>query len=258
MLKYGIEVEGGYARNIGFYQEKEKLQRTGRNVDISEGSDYSASLGHEFSASYYEEEVEFRSRCPIVDIEQHIQDWEDLMENIEFVSNPKNCGLHIHTSPNNTGWEDKKYQTFVYNLFFLLVPFAKFFKHRQQQNYCLGNGSFYKLVRFFTEEFLAENTKEGMIDRYKDLSNIDDDTKRFSPRSMIRLTTGKDTVEVRLFPSKIEFIKPLIKIIDFAYEQEEFLNASDLIMKNIVEILNLVGAGESIDDFKDYYNDWIK
>lgn len=257
MLKYGIEVEGGYAKHKYFSQERDNLRDLGREVDILESADFSANLGYEFDTDYYYEEVEFKSNGAIVDIENHIEDWEQLMENIEFVANPKNCGLHIHTSPNNASWRGKKYQTFVYNLFFLLVPFAKFFKHRQQQHYCLGNGSFYRLVRFFTEEFLTEKTKSGMIKRYKEMFDSDDD-KSFSPRSMIRLTTGKNTVEVRLFPSKIEFIKPLIKIIDFAYEQEDFLNASSLITKNIVEILNLVGAEESVEDFRDYYEEWIK
>ncbi|MFW6281529.1 MAG: amidoligase family protein [bacterium] len=257
MLKYGIELEGGYARHLNFISTRDRLNKEGRDIRIKKDYDGTAGLREEFDTSYYTDEIEFKSSEPITEIEQHIDDWEVLMNELEFVSDPKSCGLHIHTSP--TGhWSGKKYQTFVYNLFFLLVPFAKFFKNRQQQSYCLGNGSFYRLVRFFTEEFLTETSKRKMIEKYKNALNSEDRNKRFNARSMIRLTTGKNTVEVRLFPSRVEFIRPLIQIINFAYEQDNFLNASKIMIKNIVEILNLVGAEDSIEDFREYYNEWIK
>ena len=135
MLRYGIEVEGGYSSEVSFDYQREEMDTQGKNVKILKSYDGSAYLGEDFDNYFYEDEIEFKSSVPIpnTDIEKHIKNWEELMKRVEFVSSPKTCGLHIHTSPMGD-WENKKYQTFVYNLFFLLVLHWSsglyFYKHR--------------------------------------------------------------------------------------------------------------------------------
>lgn len=256
-LKFGIEIEGA-VKELD-YNFQDYLLNFKSNNDITREINLKKTYDDgdvTRKPVSHEDRVEFKSSKPIpqADIKNHIKDFKAVLNDLDYMYNPETCGFHVHISPLDGDWKDN-FPRFVYNVFFTLAPFVKFFKNRRNQRYCLTEGRWGKLIRFFAEDIDLDMSKKEFLDKWNSSKgNLD-----FSKRNMLRLNgRGYDTVEVRLFPPNLEFMEVLIKIIENIWQKENKVNASECIEKSIYEVLKENDLGDSLKEFKKYYERWIK
>lgn len=255
-LKYGIEIEGAI-KDTDFKMSKIELERE-YDLDtilISKSSDFSANVSN--LPRDYENKVEMKSKKPIsyTDIAEHTEHWKLLLDKLGFLYNPNTCGLHIHISPVNNNWNNH-FSTYMFNLYFSLSPFVRFFKNRRENQYCLSNGKYSKLMRFFSEDVNTEMSRTEFKKKWSKALNSGN--FNFGNRNMLRIDSGYNTIEVRLFPPEIEILDTLIKLISRIWEVEGVLNASEMIEKSLYDVLKMYDLGEDLYKFKNYYEEWVK
>lgn len=265
-LKFGIEVEGGYEKGKDFFEVREQLRKdTGLPVKIKKCSDSTATIDNHYPLDYFCHKKEFKSNKPILDknIETHIKSWEKLTEKLGFVYDPEQCGTHIHFSPINGEWEDKKYLRLVHNIFFHMMPFTRLFYHRKQTRYCLGNGQMSGILRFHEQELPQINSREELIERwrkYTDRMNLPENADEiyFGSKSMMKYDSSYDTIELRLLPPEITLLRPIINLIRKIAELDKKIPSGVLTDKDLCDILVMYNQSEDIKFFKKYYERWIK
>lgn len=256
-LKYGIEIEGAVRKIDDFSWYLRNLQEErGINEKILIKKTYDDG-NVKRKPDTHEDCVEFKSSRPIQseEIENHIRHLRLVLRDMEYMYHPKTSGFHLHISKKSGNWGDD-YFRIVHNLFFSLYPFVRFFKHRRNQRFCLTEGRFGKILRFFAEDIEEGITEQELIDEWT--SNKSDELF-FNQRNMLRLNTrGYGTIEIRLFPPNLEFIDTLVNLVTGIYEVEEKLNASEMMEKSLYEVLKMFDLEQDLGKFKRYYQRWIK
>ncbi|MFW6311251.1 MAG: amidoligase family protein [Nanoarchaeota archaeon] len=263
-LKFGLEVEGAYLRGKSFKNTKRRLKKEGRKINIVKNYDGTATLGDcHHNRENYKDEIEFKTNIPVkdkgVEIDNHIEDWKILLDELGFVYNPKNCGLHIHFSPIDGNWEDEHFLRFIHNLFYSLLPFIRFFKNRRKQSYCLSNGDYTKIQRFYSEELNYCKTRQDLLERWNNITQSGDTNYAFNRSDIMRLVNREfDTVELRFFPPEPELFQVFMNLIRKTWDKTEKISAGYLTSLGLYDILVLHDMEEELPKFKKYYEEWIK
>ena len=273
-LKFGLELEGGYRKEVKFKEINKKLRTDYEDYkgNLKSIFDNSAKLKHLKKADFYtdtlgersykvrededgikyKEEKEIVSSNPITQerIYEHIKDIKFLFEEIGFKYHPLKCGLHIHFSPLEGDWDMEHLKVFLPRLYCTMTSLIRFFKNRHQTSYAFA-GDLYKKMRVLTEDLKRCDTFNEFKKKYSEAG--------LRRGTILNVNTGYNSIEIRCLPPEPELLNSFINIIVYLWENtdEDILNRT-LIKGSIYDILEITNQSEEIGKYKRYFKKWIK
>jgi hypothetical protein len=264
-LKFGFEVEGAINGEKSFSRHMDNYKNNNPEVLLpfrrtGGGGHFDIPSTHRGS-----QEIKFTRPISQENIFKTIDNLRSLLGYIDYRYHPAQVGLHVHISPEDGRW-GKKLPLTYYNLSLVLNPFAKFFKNRREQSYCINNDIYQNILEFISEYFKPCDYKEELQEQIKKFNKLkreqDSSFKRvkFTSKSsnMVVYRSSFDTLEIRLFPPEPDFYDILTKILIGVWRMDEPLDAGEMLDKSIYQVLQMFDLEHEIVKFKKYYEEWIK
>lgn len=264
-LKFGFEVEGAIDGQSSFSSHMNSYRNNNPGITLpfrrtGGGGHFDIPSTHRGS-----QEIKFTRPVEQKEIFNVVDNLKGLLEHTDYRYHPAQVGLHIHISPEDGKW-GKKLPLTYYNLSLVLNPFAKFFKNRRDQSYCINNDIYQNILEFISEYFKPCEYKEELQKQIKDFNRLkreqDSKFKRVKltskPSNMVVYRSSFDTLEIRLFPPEPDFYDILTKILIGVWRMDEPLDAGKMLDKSIYQVLQMFDLDHEIVKFKKYYEEWIK